>query len=404
MTICDATQANGSDLETPFDDRRLLATINAARAGHGYRRSDSTTAEAVRQIAALSRRERQVLEGIVAGQPTKVVAQDLAISIRTAEVHRARMLDRLGTRTTAGAIRLAVLATSSSAKAGMSRPPRLHRKHDRVSDAGNPRTMSKDRSINLDNILITSELLARGPRRSDLPRAGASALEELAQQRVEYPSDVLSRFAELARQFCHAGSAGISVFEPQPDGTGIFRWGSLTGTAAPFGGETTPRDFSACCMCLDKAEAILMDRPGRCYEWFNRPSSPVVEALLEPLFVGGCHPLGALWLMSHDDKQFDQGDASTLTQMAAVLNLTLTMISDIACRDAALEQAEATLHRSSKLTALGQLAGEVAHDLNNLLTVLSGQLEKEADRDRRQRSRQNIRGQHRKDDGEAERR
>jgi hypothetical protein len=42
--------------------------------------------------------------------------------------------------------------------------------------------------------------------------------------------------------------------------------------------------------------------------------------------------------------------------------------------------------------------------LNNLLTVLSGQLEKEADRDRRQRSRQNIRGQHRKDDGEAERR
>jgi signal transduction histidine kinase len=80
------------------------------------------------------------------------------------------------------------------------------------------------------------------------------------------------------------------------------------------------------------------------------------------------------------------------------------MISDIACRDAALEQAEATLHRSSKLTALGQLAGEVAHDLNNLLTVLSGQLEKEADRDRRQRSRQNIRGQHRKDDGEAERR
>jgi hypothetical protein len=48
---------------------------------------------------------------------------------------------------------------------------------------------------------------------------------------------------------CEAGSAGISVYEPQPDGAGIFRWASLTGKAASFGEETTQRDFGPCGLC-----------------------------------------------------------------------------------------------------------------------------------------------------------
>ena len=61
-------------------------------------------------IAMLSPRERQVLEALVAGHPNKVIAFDLGISVRTIEVHRARMMDRLGVRQFAGAVRLAVLA------------------------------------------------------------------------------------------------------------------------------------------------------------------------------------------------------------------------------------------------------------------------------------------------------
>ena len=61
-------------------------------------------------MATLSPRERQVLDALVAGRPSKVIAHDLGISIRTVEVHRARMLERLGTRRLAEAIRLAVLA------------------------------------------------------------------------------------------------------------------------------------------------------------------------------------------------------------------------------------------------------------------------------------------------------
>jgi two-component system response regulator FixJ len=51
-----------------------------------------------------------VLDALVAGRPNKVIAYDLSISVRTVEVHRARMMERLGVRQLAEAIRIAVLA------------------------------------------------------------------------------------------------------------------------------------------------------------------------------------------------------------------------------------------------------------------------------------------------------
>lgn len=67
-------------------------------------------AEAASRIADLSLREREVLDGLVAGEPHKIIAYRLGISVRTVEIHRTRMLHRLGTPHLADAIRLAVLA------------------------------------------------------------------------------------------------------------------------------------------------------------------------------------------------------------------------------------------------------------------------------------------------------
>ena len=61
----------------------------------------SVPAQAARRLSVLSGRERQILEEIVAGQPNKVIAHKLAISMRTVEVHRARILKRLGLRSIA---------------------------------------------------------------------------------------------------------------------------------------------------------------------------------------------------------------------------------------------------------------------------------------------------------------
>jgi two-component system, LuxR family, response regulator FixJ len=110
-TAVRAMKAGAVDfIEKPFDDERLLAAIESALAGGGRVERDREAARAAQRVAALSRRERQVLDGLMAGHPNKVIAYDLGISVRTVEVHRARMLERLGTRHTAEAIRLAVTA------------------------------------------------------------------------------------------------------------------------------------------------------------------------------------------------------------------------------------------------------------------------------------------------------
>lgn len=66
---------------------------------------------AARRIAALSRREQQVFDALVRGLPNKLAAFELGLSVRTVEVHRARMMHRLGVSQLASAVRISVLAT-----------------------------------------------------------------------------------------------------------------------------------------------------------------------------------------------------------------------------------------------------------------------------------------------------
>jgi two-component system response regulator FixJ len=115
-TAVQAMKAGAVDfIEKPFDDRTLIVSIEAALiAGIERESREHSRGEATARIAALTPRERQVLEGIVLGRASKVIAYDLGISVRTVEVHRTRMLERLGTRSVAAAIRLAVMAGLAS--------------------------------------------------------------------------------------------------------------------------------------------------------------------------------------------------------------------------------------------------------------------------------------------------
>jgi two-component system response regulator FixJ len=101
-------------LEKPIDEDGLLAAVRAAFHEGAKKIRDDEAVQAARRLAELSPRERQVLEGIVAGRPNKLIAYDLNISVRTVEVHRARLLVRLGTHSMAAAIRLGVLAALAS--------------------------------------------------------------------------------------------------------------------------------------------------------------------------------------------------------------------------------------------------------------------------------------------------
>ncbi len=93
----EAMKAGAMDfLEKPFDEQRLLAALAACArsvAAGGARQTESV--EVAQRIATLSGRERDVLKGLVAGHPNKVIAHNLGISPRTVEIYRANVMTKM---------------------------------------------------------------------------------------------------------------------------------------------------------------------------------------------------------------------------------------------------------------------------------------------------------------------
>jgi two-component system response regulator FixJ len=97
-------------LEKPFDDEALLESVRRAVAAHAEaHRRDAERQRFETLIAALSPREREVLTGIVAGKLNKVIAHELGISPRTAEVYRAHLMAKTGARTLSDLVRIGLL-------------------------------------------------------------------------------------------------------------------------------------------------------------------------------------------------------------------------------------------------------------------------------------------------------
>jgi FixJ family two-component response regulator len=96
-------------IEKPFNDVDLRASVErmltTAESEAETRRRDAERAEL---LARLTAREHQVLECIVAGRLNKQIADDLGISIKTVEAHRANIMDKLNANTVADLLRLAL--------------------------------------------------------------------------------------------------------------------------------------------------------------------------------------------------------------------------------------------------------------------------------------------------------
>lgn len=98
-------------LEKPFDDEALIERIDRALAlDREQSEHDRAVASIEERIESLTPRERDVMEEILRGKLNKVIAADLDLSIRTVEVHRARVLDKLQARNGSEMVRL-VLST-----------------------------------------------------------------------------------------------------------------------------------------------------------------------------------------------------------------------------------------------------------------------------------------------------
>lgn len=99
-------------LTKPFNDQVLIESINKAlRLDKSNREKRQENAQARAKFALLSPREVQVLQGIVAGKPNKVVSAELKISLKTVEAHRASVMKKMGVKSVPELVKL-VLANS----------------------------------------------------------------------------------------------------------------------------------------------------------------------------------------------------------------------------------------------------------------------------------------------------
>jgi len=98
-------------LEKPYPNDTLLLAV-----GEAFAKLEATTedramaAEAQARAARLTNRETQVMQGLLAGLPNKLIAYELDISNRTVEIYRANVMDKLDARSLSTAVRIALLA------------------------------------------------------------------------------------------------------------------------------------------------------------------------------------------------------------------------------------------------------------------------------------------------------
>lgn len=97
-------------IEKPFDDEALLSAIHTALTQHSDdRRRQSLLADVRKRLKALSEREKEVLDGLVAGKPNKIIAYELGISARTVEVYRANVMTKMQANSLSELVRMVLL-------------------------------------------------------------------------------------------------------------------------------------------------------------------------------------------------------------------------------------------------------------------------------------------------------
>ncbi len=105
----EAMKAGAVDfIEKPFEEEAILSAVKRALEQCSDDKANGGAIAA--RLATLSERERQVLEGLVAGHPNKTIAYDLGISPRTVEVYRANLMAKMQAKSLSELIRMAILA------------------------------------------------------------------------------------------------------------------------------------------------------------------------------------------------------------------------------------------------------------------------------------------------------
>jgi two-component system response regulator FixJ len=97
-------------LEKPFDDETLLGAVRSALSVQATDHQRQAWNSAIQErLSTLSNREREVLQGLVAGNPNKIIAYDLGISPRTVEIYRANVMTKMQAGSLSDLVRMALV-------------------------------------------------------------------------------------------------------------------------------------------------------------------------------------------------------------------------------------------------------------------------------------------------------
>jgi FixJ family two-component response regulator len=108
----DAMQKGAFDfIQKPFRDQELLDRISEALSTARQREVEREHKLGVQdRIATLTKREHEVLDLVVTGKPNKIIAHELGVSQRTIEIHRARVMEKMGAKSLAELVRMHMAA------------------------------------------------------------------------------------------------------------------------------------------------------------------------------------------------------------------------------------------------------------------------------------------------------
>lgn len=132
-------------IEKPFADETLFRSLEHASQVNLQGKAKAVEAKmARRRIASLTRREKDVLDQLLAGRSNRLAGSELGISPRTVESHRMKIMEKLDARSFSDVVRIALLGTSTPSGA-VSTAPALEAARD-TADHTKPVVVARTRS------------------------------------------------------------------------------------------------------------------------------------------------------------------------------------------------------------------------------------------------------------------
>jgi two-component sensor histidine kinase len=226
------------------------------------------------------------------------------------------------------------------------------------------------------DLTTTATALHRRKGVRDL-RLESAAWRDLSRALAADPSQALSCALDLARNLCHAGTAGLSLFKPDAANLPVVRWELVRGELAHHQGLDTPVRSSPCGLCLEAGATILVSRPVRAFAWLEDTRPSILEELIAPLQDSTGRMAGTLWIAHHDERsRCSADDVRIMEQLAHQIVLALQLREDERTRR---QRAQAVEDEAQRALMFKQaMIDEVNHRAKNTLQAASSLLSLQA--------------------------